>query len=839
MRTAFLAPLLLLLVAVPRGAGAAGGSQLTSAPHFVVLGDRERIVLFADGPLIGAMADRHGDGTIEVTIPRVGLAPALADREFDDASSGGTGKTRVRLSAGSHGDVLVRIQPGTPAASVHAFASTKPSRVTIDLLQTAADAATSAATPDDGAKPASPAASHEHRKRGADARSEKKSEKRDSSTARTASPPSSPSSASSAGANQAPVAKADASRANPAPPTKPGAVQGGADAVAAAGTPTATSDAAGDVTASSDQTLVCRWRRSSGAAYCAADPKAAVYALDLDTATLAGQLDRGHVGAGVTPLAPRGAAEAYLDADLELLERARDGWLLPVVTSYEQALRSYPGFADAPRARANVALLYHALGFEPELERLSRDSDPLAAPFAAVLLADLRREKDPQRDVSALLDRASKAGGITACLAARVRSNVAADAGNSAAFPEAFATLAKVCPRTIVEDAATAWLRGRAMLLAGDAPRAASTLVALQPELALRERALLLADAARAYDAAGNASAARAVQERLASGALGRRPVRGAQMALAVRDAADGATAAVERRMADLSPEDAQESRDRADVIAVTEMIHQGNEIAALGLLSERKVDVRQLAPADQIKVAQSFRRIGLVDQAQRILQDVAASAQPGHLPDAYWEELGAEALARGDANGVLAVVEQWQSRSGGTPPGSLALKARARAAKGDARGANDTLTKELAAVDPALARDVAIDLAHELLSADPRLALGLARGALDAGGLPPLAADRQAAALRAIGEAAEALGDRPAAQDAYARLAREHGGDPAAAGAAYHAARLASAAPAGGVPPAAAPSPSADDDPLTRRVAAAGQLYAEVVASMSSGAKP
>src|SRR5260221_2966546 len=125
-----------------------------------------------------------------------------------------------------------------------------------------------------------------------------------------------------------------------------------------------------------------------------------------------------------------------------------------------------------------MALLYHALGFGPELERLSREKDRLAAPFAGVLLADLRREEEQRRDLTQLLDAGTRAGGVTACLAERVRSNLAADAEQHAAFPEAFATLAKVCPRTIVEDAATAWLRARAMTLGDDATRAAASLAA-------------------------------------------------------------------------------------------------------------------------------------------------------------------------------------------------------------------------------------------------------------------------------------------------------------------------------------------------------------------------
>ena len=79
---------------------ASAASQLSSAPHFLVLADRERIVLFSDGPVSGAMADTRPDGTIEVTVPRLAVADSIAGRAFDDAGSGGTGKTRLRVVAG-------------------------------------------------------------------------------------------------------------------------------------------------------------------------------------------------------------------------------------------------------------------------------------------------------------------------------------------------------------------------------------------------------------------------------------------------------------------------------------------------------------------------------------------------------------------------------------------------------------------------------------------------------------------------------------------------------------------------------------------------------------------
>jgi len=56
------------------------------------------------------MADHRADGSIDVTIPHVALATTLADREFDNAASGGNGTTRLQLSAAGQSAVLVRIQ---------------------------------------------------------------------------------------------------------------------------------------------------------------------------------------------------------------------------------------------------------------------------------------------------------------------------------------------------------------------------------------------------------------------------------------------------------------------------------------------------------------------------------------------------------------------------------------------------------------------------------------------------------------------------------------------------------------------------------------------------------
>lgn len=1087
-------------------------SELGTAPHFLTLGDRERIVLFSDGPIAGALADQRADGSIVVTVPKVAAGATIAGREFDDTASGGSGRTKVRVTSTPQGDARIEISGAGAVERVHAYGTTKPARLTIDLLHrgasekppevvkaaakpaaptagattpeavasktssapaaqasapppslaraestgspsaavarpatatatavtTAADghpavpkpqpaavgadsasaavaakgakaqqaaqsnapvvstaaakevtvaaaaakestvvgaavneasvpaaattetsvtaaaakgasvaaaamkdppvtaaAATGASVAAVAAKEASapaavrdttvavaaaqaaPVAGSSHGTSGVATRAHDVPQAATSSTlVAQASPggashaaaevvesvkdlaPAAPDdtrdlpvAAPGAGQNARLLAQAAPAQAPAPTPTASPAVtakdkskkkgKGSASEVASSATPPLPGPGAASATtaiggaaaatagrpaasaapvvaaaapaapaAPAPETLVCRWRRVAGVPYCGPDPKDGIYAADLGTAEIAGLLDRSRSGPTLVRLPDHGPAEAHLNADVALIHAAKSGYLLPVLVEYEQALRTYPNFPDAKRSRANVALIYHTLGFAPELERLARAKNDPVAPFAAVLLADLWRDREEHHDLAPLLATGRSAGGITNCLAERVAANLAADEAKAAAFPGAFADLSKVCPRTILEDSETAWLRGRAMLLGGEAKRAAEVLPVLEEELPRRERPLLLADVVAAQDAAGNARAARANQERLAGGTLGRRAAREARLALAARDAAEGKLGDLAGRFADMPMEDAVQTRARADAIAVGELLRGGNEIAALGMMTERKVEARSLAPADQLLLARALRKVGLLDQSRRVLAAIGA-ASTGPLPDGYYEERGALALAHDDAPGALEVADEWRAARGGNqPPGAIALKARARAAKGDARGATEALEKELAPLDPMLARDVAIDLAGELRSADPALARHLAQGALVEGALPPLEPAREAEALSALADAAEATGDRAAAQAAFTRLASELSAQPAAAGAAYRAARLAAAAPAAPVAgaaaapaqqtaaKAAAAAPIVDDDPLSRRIAAAGQLYQEVVAGMQ-GAKP
>jgi hypothetical protein len=922
----FLALGLLAVVACPKRGRAA---ELGTAPHFLRLADRQRIVLFSDGAVAGALADRRADGSIVVTVPKVAAGAAIAGREFDDASAGGSGGTKLRIASDAQGDARIEITSASPVARVHAYATGKPARLTIDLLQEGAQAERAVGSAGASAQPSSTGTAAASTGQVAEAKpavapksapeggvKPEVPPKIEPAAAKSAPAPSDPPRSAAAqqvhAANEVvappatvPVSASrdlpplldDDGRDVPAPPAAAAVVAqapvpaptaspavsardknrkkgkaGSTDTVAVApaapapvaavplaAAPPPTTEPAPvavapvAVATPATDTLVCRWRRVAGVPFCGPDPKAGIYAADLGTAEIAGLLDRARSGPTLVQLPDHGPAEAHLNADVALVRAAKSGYLLPALAEYEQALRAYPAFADASRSRANVALIYHSLGFEPELARLSRATNDPVAPFAAVLLADLWRDRMAEHDIAPLLAAGRRAGGITNCLAERVAANVAADEKHAAAFPAAFADLSKVCPRTILEDSETAWLRGRAMVLGGEAARAADVLPPLESELPRRERALLLADVAAAQDAAGNARAARLTEERLASGELGRRPARSARLALAARDAAEGKLGNVTERFADLPIEDAVQTRERADLIAVGELLRQGNEIAALGMMTERKVDAHGLAPADQLLLARALRRVGLLDQSRRVLAGIAA-ATTGRLPDGYYEETGALALARDDAPGTLAVAEQWRAaRGGNAPAGAIALKARARAAKGDAKGATEALEKELTPLDPVLARDVAVELASQLRSADPAASLRLAQAALVDAALPPLEPAREAAALAAVADAAEAIGDKATAQAAFTRLAREYASEPAAAGAAYRAARLAAAAPAtgqvaasaapasqqtAGKAPAPAAAPMVDDDPLSRRLAAAGQVYAEVVAGMQ-GARP
>jgi hypothetical protein len=806
-------------------------ARFAAAPHFLLLEDRERIVFFTDGRVAGAVARQRPDGTIDVVVPGASVDESVATRSFDDAAAGGPGTMRLRLSSAA-GDARIEIEHAGAVERVHAFAAGNPSRLTIDLLRERARPKTAerqerqAAGRRGGRDPGGTTANKEESRRAAPAAAASPAPAVDQKRAASAPTP--------APSPAALVVNVDATRA--APPPSPTASAQPAGGPAKPGDAVAT--AQGRSAHGTSGPIACRWRRVAGTAYCAPDPTAAAYAADLGTERLAGQLDRAHDGPGMTPLASSGAAETHLNADVELVRRARDGWLLPVVALYEHALRTHPEFADAPRTRANLALVYHALGFTPELERLARLPGDPVAPFASALLASLLREEGETRDLEPLLATASAAGGFPACLAARVRAELAADRGDEDVAAE-IGRLAKVCPRTIVEDAATSWLRARVQLAGGEASKAARALVALERELPRRERALLLSDLARAYRADGHAEAARRTEERLAGGAFGPRAIRRGRVALAALAAEQGRRDAVEAELAGLSPEDVALGRKKAELASAAKLIASGQELAALAKLAQHQLDVRHLSPLEQVALARALRQVGLAGEAEKTIRGLRVIA-PARLPDEFWIEVGAQALAREDAEAALATADEWVAARGGeVPVGALVLRSRAYAAKGDGRAAAALVSEQIAALDPGVARDLAIEVAEQVRSADPAAALDLARTALEAQGLEPLAASSRARALRVVAEASEATGDAASAASAFARLADEHAGEPAAAGAAYRAARL--AAPAAPVPAVAKTSPSpapksaggapVDDDPLAKRVAAVGRLYAELVA--------
>ncbi|MBY0280515.1 hypothetical protein K2Z84_34705, partial [Candidatus Binatia bacterium] len=129
-RTFILAAVALLLLPW----STASASELATPPHFLTLADRERIVLFSDGPIAGALADRRADGSIVVTVPKVAAAATIAGREFDDTASGGDGRTKVRVTSTAQGDARIEISGAGAVERVHAYGTTKPARLTIDLL---------------------------------------------------------------------------------------------------------------------------------------------------------------------------------------------------------------------------------------------------------------------------------------------------------------------------------------------------------------------------------------------------------------------------------------------------------------------------------------------------------------------------------------------------------------------------------------------------------------------------------------------------------------------------------------------------------------------------------
>src|SRR6185295_13476281 len=364
-----------------------------------------------------------------------------------------------------------------------------------------------------------------------------------------------------------------------------------------------------------------------------------------ELARLARALDE---GTRPLPAPPAGtdAAVTYLAADHAFARGAAAGTrLLPAIEAYRHALRRHPGFLDAPRARMNVVLAYRAMGFRTEL---AAEADALASSpgggFAFGLLGDLLQEQDAAVDAQRAYERAAGHGPLGVCLATRGRASLAVAGGDVDGANRALADLPTVCPETLAADAETDQVRARVELAGGDARGALATLTSV--EKVLGARATLLEDVAAADVAAGDAAAARATYERLADGSHGARAAAHAAVALARLDAAAGDVTSGLRRLGTLDGTAARAERRAFTTRALEDALGRGADRDAVTLLHEQGIAPTTLDPMTQLRLARSYRVLGLLAPAEALLDGLRGKPE---VADGVAEERAAVALARDD----------------------------------------------------------------------------------------------------------------------------------------------------------------------------------------------
>ncbi len=595
--------------------------------------------------------------------------------------------------------------------------------------------------------------------------------------------------------------------------------------------PATRSAAATNDTAVGDDRMPCGLVWTSGVAFCAPDPAAVPYATPRALSRLASALGEAQDDDDLPPALEDATAPAlYLGADRELVARARSRRLLPAIDAYRHALRRFPAFVDAPRARLNIALAYRAVGFRRELVAAAAASE--ADPGAALALAtagDAALDDDDLVAARDYYDRAERAGGAGACLAARGRAGLAVKANDAAAVTRAVSRFPELCPPALLADADTQRLVARERIAAGDAAGALVILSRVRGLLGRSGGALLMEDTAAATAVAGDETTARHLYEQVATGLIGAAAAGRATMALARMDAAHGNVAAALQRLDALGTTEAAAERTTLARTAIARALDRGSAADAIALVHEQRLDPSSLPAADQIRLAAAYREVGLPGEGERLLGRLRETLG-ADAPDELWNERGRCALARDDAPRALAIGDEWLRLHGrGDSAAAQALRARALASLGEATAARAALTAAVGALEPATARALHIDVAGRLRPHDPAAARDVLQDALAARGATPANPAETAATLRALAEAAEAAGDDAAAIAALTRLSQEFAADPSAAGAGYRLARL-RAGSEGGAGAKQAYQGTAAADALEKRVVAAAQAYETIV---------
>jgi tetratricopeptide (TPR) repeat protein len=278
-----------------------------------------------------------------------------------------------------------------------------------------------------------------------------------------------------------------------------------------------------------------------------ADPAAAVERLAL----------KGWRQGGMTPDAPADhtdAAGRYLAADVTYL-RTLMGQMQPLdaVAAYDRALRSAPGFADAPRALAMIGFASLRLGFAPEADTAFRrvlDEHP-ESPYAnvarvgrATALRQRRRFDEARAALAAIPEPVPAA---LRCDVLAERAALARDAGHHADAVPLDERVAAECPR-FDGLPTTALARADSLLAIGRRADARALLTRSADRLDVAAQAAHLTRAAELARLDGDLVAARAALER----ALGLRIGFGDRIRIQARLARIDAMVGPERALATL-----------------------------------------------------------------------------------------------------------------------------------------------------------------------------------------------------------------------------------------------------------------------------------------------
>jgi hypothetical protein len=300
---------------------------------------------------------------------------------------------------------------------------------------------------------------------------------------------------------------------------------------------------------------------------------------------------------------------------------------------------------------------------------------------------------------------------------------------------------------------------------------------------------------------------------------------------LALLDAAGGDVGAAMERVRDIEGPVGGVVRHALIEQALTALAADAPAAEVIALLHDADVAPATLAVSEQVRIARSYRQLGLNDEAWGVAEHARAAAGAA-VPAELWEEAALIAEARQGWRGLQALTDAWLAAAA-DPGRAHAVRARALAEAGRPRAALDELVRAVATLDAVAVRDLRIAVGVALRPHDGRIAQQLLEQAATATDLPGLPAARSAELLWALGDVAARNGDVTAARAAFGALAERHRGEPAAALAAYRHARLTTAGERPQRPGAAFDGAVASGDGLERRAAEAARQYETIMTAL------